>query len=71
MNCSIFLSAFNQIWSFSADFHEVSNIKFHESQSRPAALILWTDMGRDVAKLIGAFRYLCERTYADEAVAVF
>jgi len=50
---------------------EVSNIKFHESPSRAAALTLRTDMRRDVTKLTGAFRYLCESAYADEAIVVF
>jgi len=46
------------------------NIKFHESPSRAAALILRTDMRRDVTKFMGAFCYLWERAYADETVAV-
>jgi hypothetical protein len=50
---------------------EVSNIKFHESPSRAAELILRTDMRTDVTKLIGAIRYLWEWAHADEAVPVF
>ena len=33
MQCPIFLSHFNQMWSFSTDFREVPNIKLHENTS--------------------------------------
>ena len=59
VNCPIFVSDFNKIWSFSKNIHEVPSIKIHSNPSNGSCVDTDRQAGRgqkDMLRLIGAFR---------------
>jgi len=61
VNCPIFLSGLNQIWSFLADFNKKKSTESDFMEIRPLGRELihadrWADRRMDITKIMDAFR---------------
>jgi len=61
MQCPIFLSEFNRIWSFSTDFRKSPQYQISRKSLQLGVALIRADRQTDMKKLIGAIHDLRER----------